>query len=51
MNFIKKYVNLYFAALWPELLSKHPVSFFLDTLEVSLKVNFLEGGGGICDSI
>ena len=31
MNFKKKYVNMYFAALWPELLSKYPVSFSFDT--------------------
>jgi hypothetical protein len=29
VNFDKKYINMYFSALLPELLSKNPVSYFL----------------------
>ena len=42
MNF-KKYVNMYFAALRPELLSKRPISFFLRhpvVLTISIDDNF-----------
>jgi hypothetical protein len=41
MNFNKKEVNMYFAALLPELLSKNTVSFFLDTLYTTAQRNQL----------
>ena len=38
MNFNKRSVNMYFAALWPDLFSKSPVSFFLGHPVVHLSI-------------